>query len=100
MTFVSNVWEEHLNLVLITAWTALVFHIYLASLFSLFLPIFFLPFIYNVMQDVFLIYSASRRDLEYAQDSKIQLLGFFFAISDAAFLTLVTGGFLYNNRSI
>ena len=55
---------------------------------------------YNIAQDVFLMKSARRSDLEYAQDSTIQLWGFIFAISDAAFLTLVTGGFLYLNWSM
>jgi hypothetical protein len=54
----------------------------------------------NIAQDVFLMISARRSDLEYAQDATIQLWGFIFAISDAAFLTLVTGGFLYINWSM
>jgi hypothetical protein len=52
---------------------------------------------YNIAQDVFLIKSARHSDLKYAQDATIQLWAFIFAISDAAFLTLVTGGILLFN---
>jgi hypothetical protein len=50
---------------------------------------------WNIVQDVFLIKSSRHTELEYAQDSTVQLWGFLYAFTDAAFLSLVTGAILY-----
>ena len=52
--------------------------------------------VWNIVQDVFLLKSAGHSELEYAQDSNVQLWGFIFATTDAAFLSLVTGFILYS----
>jgi hypothetical protein len=52
--------------------------------------------VWNIVQDVFLLKAAGHSELEYAQDSNVQLWGFIFATSDAAILSLVTGFILYS----